>query len=160
MRDMTTSDYDLDSQVGFLLRRAYQRHTALFSQHMPDRLTPTQFAAMARLLESGPLSQNLLGREIALDGATIKGVVDRLVARGLLDVRPDPDDGRRSLVSLTDEGRARALEYTEAASAITDATLAPIEASERATLVRLLAALADGVTDDDPGAGGHRATPR
>lgn len=146
---MPRSSYDLDAQVGFLLRRAYQRHTALFTQHMPDRLTPTQFAAMARLLERGPLSQNLLGREIALDAATIKGVVDRLVSRGLLEVRQDPDDGRRSLVSLTDKGRAKTLGYIEVAGRISEDTLAPVAPEERATLVRLLTALADG--DDAEG---------
>lgn len=141
---MPSSSYDLDAQVGFLLRRAYQRHTALFSKHMPDRLTPTQFAAMARLLKRGPLSQNLLGREIALDGATIKGVVDRLVSRGLLEVRQDPNDGRRSLISLSDEGRAKTLGYIEVAARISEDTLAPVDPEERATLVRLLTALAEG----------------
>lgn len=148
---MATSGYDLDSQVGFLLRRAHQRHTALFNQHMPDRLTPTQFAAMARLFERGALSQNLLGREIALDAATIKGVVDRLESRGLLEVRPDPDDGRRSLISLSEHGRARTREYIEIAGRITDATLAPVESDDRANLVRLLAVLADGEATDDGG---------
>ena len=141
---MTSADYDLDSQVGFLLRRAHQRHTALFNEHMPDRLTPTQFAAMARLLERGALSQNLLGREIALDAATIKGVVDRLVARGLLEVRSDPDDGRRSLVSLSDEGRVRASQYIEVAAAISEATLAPVDPDQRERLLALLTDLADG----------------
>lgn len=146
---MGTSDYDLDTQVGFLLRRAHQRHTALFNQHMPDRLTPTQFAAMARLLERGALSQNLLGREIALDGATIKGVVDRLAARGLVEVRSDPDDGRRSLVSLSEEGRKRTIEYIDAAATISQETLAPIAPDERPTIVRLLAELAAGPVGDE-----------
>lgn len=148
---MTTTEYDLDSQVGFLLRRAHQRHTALFHEHMPDRVTPTQFAAMARLLERGPLSQNLLGREIALDAATIKGVVDRLAGRGLVEVRPDPDDGRRSLVSLSEDGREHTRSYIAAAARITEETLAPIAPRDRATLVRLLAALAHGGNRDARG---------
>jgi MarR family transcriptional regulator, lower aerobic nicotinate degradation pathway regulator len=74
--------YVLDDQVGFLMRIAMQRHTALFSARMVGGLTQTQFAALAKLYEVGPCSQNQLGRLIYLDAATIKGVVDRLGARG------------------------------------------------------------------------------
>jgi DNA-binding MarR family transcriptional regulator len=141
---MAAPGYRLDDQVGFLLRRAHQRHTALFHQKMPERLTPTQFAAMARLQERGPLSQNRLGRAIALDAATIKGVVDRLVGRGLLRVEPDPDDGRRSLVSLTAEGEQTARRCSQLAVEISAETLAPVPAEEREQLLALLADLAGG----------------
>ena len=89
-----TKPYLLDEQVGFLLRQASQRHTAIFAVRMMDDLTPTQWAALARLNERGPCSQNLLGRLTAMDAATIKGVVDRLVSRGLAETRPDPQDTR------------------------------------------------------------------
>ena len=41
-----------------------------------------------------------------MDVATIKGVIDRLTARGLTETSPDPEDGRRLLVSLTRAGPA------------------------------------------------------
>ena len=75
--------YVLDDQVGFLMRVAMQRHTAIFMSRMIEGLTQTQFAALAKLYEVGPCSQNHLGRLIYLDAATIKGVVDRLRVRGL-----------------------------------------------------------------------------
>jgi len=70
--------YVLDEQVGFLLRVAMQRHTSIFTSRMIEALTQTQFAALSKLHEVGPCSQNHLGRLIYLDAATIKGVVDRL----------------------------------------------------------------------------------
>ena len=70
--------YRLEDQVGFYLRRAGQRHAAIFAEYMTDDLTPTQWAALVKLAEFVSLSQNLLGRETAMDAATIKGVVDRL----------------------------------------------------------------------------------
>ncbi len=70
-----------DLQIGFLLRTALQRHTAIFSARMIEGLTPTQFGALAKLYEIGPCSQKHLGRLIYLDAATIKGMVDRLSAR-------------------------------------------------------------------------------
>ena len=73
----------LDEQVGFLMRVAMQRHTSIFMSRMIEGLTQTQFAALAKLYEVGPCSQNHLGRLIYLDAATIKGVVDRLACAAL-----------------------------------------------------------------------------
>jgi DNA-binding MarR family transcriptional regulator len=72
---------------------------------IPGRLTQTQFAALAKLLEVGACSQNYLGRLIYLDASTIKGVVDRLRARGLVAICDDPYDRRRRAVTLTVKGR-------------------------------------------------------
>ena len=46
----TPTDYALDEQVGFLLRRATQRHLAIFARQIPT-LTSTQFAALAKLYQ-------------------------------------------------------------------------------------------------------------
>src|SRR3954468_10591929 len=62
--------YRLDEQMGFLLRVAMQRHTAIFMANMVEDLTQPQFAALAKLLEIGPSTQNHLGRRICLDPAT------------------------------------------------------------------------------------------
>jgi DNA-binding MarR family transcriptional regulator len=97
--------YVLERQVGFILRQVSQRHTAIFAASIGDDLTPTQWATLAKLLERGPCSQNLLGRQTAMDAATIKGVVDRLSNRGMLETRPDPSDARRLVVVLTPAGK-------------------------------------------------------
>ncbi len=70
--------YILDEQIGFILRQVWQRHATIFARDIGINLTPTQWAAMAKLTETGPCSQNLLGRLTAMDVATIKGVIDRL----------------------------------------------------------------------------------
>ena len=124
--------YRLDAQVGFLLRRANQRHLAIFARAIPD-LTPPQFAALARLAEVGEASQNQLGQSIAMDAATVKGVIDRLKARGLVELASHGSDRRRLVVSLTDEGRRVIASLTALARDITP--------REAATLVRLLAKL-------------------
>ena len=89
--------YVLDEQIGFILRQVWQRHATIFAREIGINLTPTQWAALAKLTETGPCSQNLLGRLTAMDVATIKGVIDRLTARGLTETSPDPEDGRRLL---------------------------------------------------------------
>lgn len=139
MRD-TEAGYDLGAQVGHILRRATQRHVSIFADHIPD-LTPTQFAALARLCEAGPVSQNELGRRTAMDAATIKGVIDRLRKRGYVATAPDPKDQRRLLVSASTSGRRTFAKLTAAALAITAETLAPLNAAEQARFLRLLAKL-------------------
>ncbi|MGC2711862.1 MAG: MarR family transcriptional regulator [Pseudolabrys sp.] len=130
--------YMLDEQGGFLMRVAMQRHTSIFTSRMIEGLTQTQFAALAKLYEVGPCSQNHLGRLIYLDAATIKGVVDRLHLRGFVTALNDPKDRRRRAVSLTDRGR----QVTEAAmlvaAEITAATLAPLTADEQRQIAKLL----------------------
>ena len=132
----STAGYRLSDQVGFNLRRANQRHVAIFAG-----LTPTQFAALAKLYEKGAISQNLLGRLTAMDSATIKGVVERLRGKGLVISGPDPDDRRLRRVELTDAGRAT---FEAACAQALDArteTVAPLSDDEARTFEALLAKL-------------------
>ena len=130
--------YVLEEQVGFILRQVWQRHSSIFSRDIGTNLTPTQWAALSKLAETGPCSQNQLGRLTAMDVATIKGVIDRLTARGLTETSQDPEDGRRLLVSLTRAGQQLAEKVAPSALAITRETLAPLDAREREMLMALL----------------------
>ncbi|WGV18391.1 MarR family winged helix-turn-helix transcriptional regulator [Fuscovulum ytuae] len=132
--------YALDDQVGYLLRRVTQRHLALFSEIIPE-VTTTQFAVLARLAELGQMSQNQLGRATSMDAATIKGVVDRLTRQGLVTTLPDPSDRRRLTVALTDQGRTLFQDRRADALQVSDLTLAPLSARDRARLLALLARL-------------------
>lgn len=129
--------YQLDDQVGYLLRRAQQRHLSIFSEHIPD-FTPTQFAALARLHEAGALSQNELGRQAAMDAATIKGVIDRLRKRGLVSTRRDDRDQRRIYLDLTVEGRKQYLAQVARAATVTAHTVSRLSEIEHAQLISLL----------------------
>jgi len=130
--------YRLEEQIGFVLRQVAQRHAAIFAAGVEGEVTATQWAAISKLHEVGPLSQNLLGRLTVMDAATIKGVIDRLSQRGLTRTSLDPEDGRRRLVSLTDEGTILVERVTPKALRITEHTLTPLDAAERKTLAMLL----------------------
>ena len=134
------ANYILDAQIGYVLRRVTQRHLAIFSELIPG-VTTTQFAVLARLAELGPQSQNLLGRATAMDAATIKGVVDRLVRQGLVETTPDPEDRRRLTVGLTAAGSAVFCNTRAIALTVSDHTLQPLGAPERRQLMALLARL-------------------
>ncbi|WP_375458365.1 MarR family winged helix-turn-helix transcriptional regulator [uncultured Enterovirga sp.] len=130
--------YVLDDQVGFVLRQVQQRHAVIFSAAFGEELTPLQWAAMSRLADIGECSQNHLGRLVATDVATIKGVVERLARRGLVETRPDPADRRRLLLRLSPAGLDAYRASVPRALAVTEATLEPLGPAERATLVGLL----------------------
>jgi MarR family transcriptional regulator, lower aerobic nicotinate degradation pathway regulator len=133
--------YVLEEQIGFILRQVWQRHATIFAREIGINLTPTQWAALVKLSETGPCSQNQLGRLTAMDVATIKGVIDRLTIRGLTETHADPADGRRLLVSLTRAGQQLAEKAAPNALAISKETLAPLDAKEREVLMGLLSKL-------------------
>lgn len=135
------NDYRLQEQVGFILRKAHQRHVSIFAAHIAD-LTPPQFAALAKLRDVGETSQNQLGSLIAMDAATVKGVIDRLRARGFVELSKHEVDKRRLLVNLTAEGRDAIERLIPLAREITQQTLAPLSAKEAAIFMKLLAKLA------------------
>ena len=70
--------------------------------------------------------------------ATIKGVVDRLSARGLTEASVDPGDSRRLTISLTGAGRDLVVRASAVAEAITEETLAPLTPAERTMLLKLI----------------------
>ena len=132
-------DYILEAQVGFLLRRAHQRHAAIFQESMGRLdLTPTQFTALITVLRAGKITQNLLGRVAGMDPATIQGVVKRLLARGLLRGTHDPMDRRTLVLAVTEDGRVLVEQAVPVAQRITEATLTPLSAAERGQLNSLL----------------------
>jgi len=137
---MSTS-YSLDQQVGFLLRLATQRHVGIFSKLIAADLTPPQFSALVILFQDGACSQNELGRRIATDGATIKGIIDRLTKRGLTQSAADPQDGRMLIVSLTEAGATLASRCITVGAQISAATLAPLSPREQRVFLRLLTRL-------------------
>jgi MarR family transcriptional regulator, lower aerobic nicotinate degradation pathway regulator len=129
--------YRLDEQIGYVLRRVTQRHLSIFAAAIPE-VTTTQFAVLARLSEIGPISQNHLGRATAMDAATIKGVVDRLVKLGYVATTADPSDRRRLTVSLTEKGTALFTARVNTALQASAETVAPLSADEARTLKALL----------------------
>lgn len=135
--------YELEAQIGHLLRRAHQRATSLFLASMQEhQLTPTQWAALVKLSDEDALSQNHLGRLTAMDPATIQGVIRRLAARNLICRAEDQNDRRRAVLRLTDQGRALVDQLFATAAGVSRETLSPLSAEEQAIFLKLLRRLA------------------
>ncbi len=129
----------VDDHLGHLLRCVQKRASAAFSKELSDYdLTPPQFFAMARLLETGPISQNHLGRLTAMDPATIQGVTQRLLARGFVERTADPKDRRRMTLRLAAGSEPVLKSLRNGMSRASAEVLAPIAPHERKQLIRLL----------------------
>ena len=132
-------DYQFSEQVGHLLRRAYQRHVALFQQTIPDsQLTAAQFVALCAVRDNGASSLSDIVRVTAIDQATVRGVIERLKSRALLAVSHDPADRRKVLVTLTPAGRRVIDDVVPFAHEITEATFGNLNPAERVAIVYLL----------------------
>lgn len=131
--------YVLEEQVGYHLRRAQQRATAIFLGRIgASDLTPTQWAALVKLHDHGALSQNHLGRLTAMDPATIQGVVRRLDRRRLIARRADDRDRRRTVLRLTPAGAALVVSLLAEGHRVSDDILAPLSNAERDSFLALL----------------------
>lgn len=135
--------YNLEHHPAHIIRRAHQRATAAFQDVLAgDDLTPTQYAALAVLLQHGVVSQNHLGRLTAMDPSTISLVVRTLSKRGLIARRPSEKDQRLSLITLTDAGARYALERLGESMEVARRLLEPLSAAQQATFLALLRVIA------------------
>jgi DNA-binding MarR family transcriptional regulator len=141
--EVDDSHYRVERQIGYLLRRAHQRASAIFQAQIGDpNITPTQFSSLVKLHEEGELSQNHLGRLVGMDKATTQGVIRRLKARNLVSARSDPGDARRTRLRLTGEGERLVQRLMTAGPRVTSETLKPLNPEEQRVLITLLARIA------------------
>ncbi len=144
--------YDFTEQVGHLLRRAYQRHVAIFQQTIPDsQLTAAQFVVLCAVRDRQPCSLNEVVRATAIDQATVRGIIERLKARQLIAVSHDPNDRRKVVVTVTDAGLALIDETVPFAKQISEQTFGNLNPAERVAVTYLLRKMSE--IDEGNGSG-------
>lgn len=77
-------------------------------------LTPSQTAVLTRLWKEGSSSASALAGAERVRPQSMAAIVAALGQNGLIERTPDPEDGRRQVVSLTKAGRARAESHRQA----------------------------------------------
>ena len=101
-------------------------------------LCASDFGVLEALLHKGTLPVNMLGRKVLLTSGSITTAIDRLVTRGFVARKDDPDDRRVRLVELTRKGRQLIEPAFAQHAADLDDVVSVLTRDERATLVALL----------------------
>ncbi|MEC3860521.1 MarR family transcriptional regulator [Mesobacterium sp. TK19101] len=130
----------MEDMPGHLIRRLNQISTSVFQARMKHAgldLTPVQFAAMTALADNPEIDQATLAGLIAYDRATIGGVVDRLLSKGLILRRVNQKDRRARVLDLTDAGRSLLARLSPIVEDLQPDILTGLSTEERATFVAL-----------------------
>jgi DNA-binding MarR family transcriptional regulator len=113
-------------------------------------LTMPERTALSRLERSGPTTSSALAREVQITAQAMGATLSALRGRGLVERRPDPDDGRRVVLTVTDAGLKALKDKRNArteliAQALTSGTFTPAELEQLAAAARLLERLAHNI---------------
>jgi DNA-binding MarR family transcriptional regulator len=104
-------------------------------------VTPSQFSALARVEQDGPLRIGALAESEGCTAATMSRIVDGLEQRSLIERLTDPHDGRAALVRLSPQGGALLLELRARASDDLRRGLGDLSAIDRKAVQKAIPAL-------------------
>jgi DNA-binding MarR family transcriptional regulator len=127
---------------GLLVRVAQQVHSRIWTAEVSDLLTSPQFGVLRVLRHEPGLDQRAVGEQVLLDKATGGDVIGRVVRRGWVLSRQDPQDRRRNLLRLTAPGQRLLDAAVPAAERVQLALMEPLTRSERRALTAVLLTLA------------------
>lgn len=131
---------DLRVALGRIVRRLRQAHR-------PGELTLSEVSVLARLDRDGPATPGALAVDERVRPQAMGATLAALEQRGLVARMPDPDDGRRVSISMTDAGRQILYDRRSASTRRMTRALAegltPEERNRVAEVIPLLERLAD-----------------
>jgi len=115
-------------------------------------LTSRDAAFLAHLDDPAGTGPAALARHLGISGSTLSAAMARLAAHGLVRIEPDPADGRRRLILLTEAGRqvvasGSVLDPDRVAGLL--ARLAPAERRKAVEGLQLLASAARALRESE-----------
>jgi DNA-binding MarR family transcriptional regulator len=132
----------LGYQVNHLGRLLAQ---ALAQRLKPFGVVPGQFAQLLALYEHDGLTQAELCRIVQIEQPTMANTLARMERDGLISRVPDPEDGRRALVTLTAHARDISPDLTDAAKAVNATATTGLSKAEVDTFMATLARIIENL---------------
>lgn len=147
-RDDETGAYGaLFGRVNLAIIQLGRAHRALATQLMGEvGLRPEQGAMMMHLWSVGAVRQTSLSRQFGRDSAATTRTVQRMERAGFVRRRPDPTDGRATLVEPTAAGHALRDRVEQLWQQLERDVLDLVDADAREATVALLDRLAGGLS--------------
>lgn len=111
---------------------------ALRDRIAPHGVVPGQFAQLLALYEADGVTQQQLCEKVRIDQSTMAHTLKRMERDGLVRRTPDPADGRRALVHLTERARRLRPELHAAAREVNALATAGFPAGDGEAFLGLL----------------------
>jgi DNA-binding MarR family transcriptional regulator len=128
---------ELEHEVGVLIRRV-RRVIGVRARAVHESLQPAAYLILGHIAESGPVRASSIVETFDMDKGAISRHVHHLISLGLVDRTPDPEDGRATLLAVTDEAARRMQEVAEHRRKWLDEQLGDWSERELADFVRQL----------------------
>jgi DNA-binding MarR family transcriptional regulator/predicted GNAT family acetyltransferase len=120
--------------------RFYTRHLGVLERgFLGTRFSLTEARILYELAQADGETASRLAARLGLDSGYLSRLLRALEQRGLVEVRPDPDDGRRRMVTLTRRGRSTRRRLEERSESHAQAMIEPLTARQRDRLTEALA---------------------
>ena len=137
-------------QESHLLReiaRTYQALLNVFSRKVG--MPASQLTLLRQLASSHPQEMGILdlARGLGIDAAAVSRQVKEMAAQNLVARRPEPQDGRRTLIKLTPEGLRAFHQIHERAHEFEKSLEANLSSAEIATAAKVLEQLRASLED-------------
>ncbi|MET8039310.1 MarR family winged helix-turn-helix transcriptional regulator [Micromonospora sp. NPDC005215] len=129
------SEHRSGALLDHLARRMRLRSESVLA---PLGLRPRHLVALTVLRAGGGTSQQALATILEMDSTNIVGLLNDLEAEQLIERRRSPEDRRRHVVELTEDGAKRLNQAECALAGAEDEVLGALAPGERETLYELL----------------------
>lgn len=102
---------------------------------------------LVKLAKQGPRRAGELAEAMCADPSTVSRQVASLVRAGLIERKADPDDGRASLLAITERGYGRVREFVARRSRAAEPIIANWSVEDRKNFARLLRTYSEGLEE-------------
>ncbi|EYT80155.1 MarR family transcriptional regulator [Streptomyces sp. Tu 6176] len=156
----TTDDVDTVTRAVLTASRLLVAVSARSLAAVEDRVTLPQLRMLVALSTRGATKLVALAELLQVAPSTAMRMIDRLIAAGLADRRPNPVNRRETLLQLTDEGRRTVEDVTARRRTEIAAIVERLDPAQRTALIDALAAFNEaGGEPPAPAAGAHEPFP-
>jgi DNA-binding MarR family transcriptional regulator len=135
-----TAEVSDSQRMAVALRLVAGRITRRLRQtHAVGEMTSSEVSVLARLDHDGAASPGVLAEQERVRPQAMASTLATLEERGLVRREPDPDDGRRAVMTVTTAGHQMLLDRrSESTQRLTSVLDAEFTAAERRTLLAVL----------------------
>lgn len=139
MTKQSENENVLVDYAGFLVRRMWQIHVAMFLQETKGSgMTPLQFSILLVLQQEPELEQVELAYQVGLDRSNLSEILSRMVSGGLVKCSPGQRDRRAKVARLTAKGQQLIRKLSDQVRRSHELLLEDLSAQEKAQFIKLM----------------------